>query len=76
MRAEAGQRPPVGTHTSKHELDNLVMQLKELVEARARLERRGASPAEVKSQTAKIDRVRARLATFVQQAGDGNMAAA
>jgi hypothetical protein len=56
--------------SGRRELDELVRELKRLVEQRTRLERRGAQAEDVESQTAEIDRARSRLAAFVRTAGD------
>jgi PAP2 superfamily len=76
MRGDAHPGPTDSRDHPQRELDELVLELKGLVEARALLESRGASAAEVASHAAEIDRLRARLATHVQGAGNGYGAAA
>jgi len=48
-------------------LDDLVLQLKGLVYVRALLETRGAPAADVVAHTDAIERIRAELATLVQE---------
>jgi hypothetical protein len=54
--------------TSFRELDELVLHLKGLVLVRKLRERSGAEPSELAMYGAEIERVRERLAGFVDQA--------
>ena len=55
---------------SRHELDDLVLQLKGLVYARAVLENRNAPSASIAVHEAEIERVRDRLAELAKESGD------
>ena len=76
MKRERRHGPTDSRRGTEHELDELVLQLKALVKVRARLESGGASAAEIEAYTARIDRVRARLAISVREGGNGYGAAA
>jgi hypothetical protein len=71
MTRDGGRGPTDSRSDAEHELDELVLQLKALVKVRAQLESGGASAAQIESYTARIDRVRARLAIRVQEGGYG-----
>jgi hypothetical protein len=53
------------TATTNRELDNLILQIKGLVFARALLEEKGASEAELAEYRAELERQRRRLAALV-----------
>jgi hypothetical protein len=53
---------------AQREVDDLVLQLKGLVQVRALLETHGASADELDAHSAEIARIRAELARRVQQA--------
>lgn len=55
---------------SPRELDDLVLQLKGVVYARAVLEDRGASPASIGVHEAEIERLRDQLADLVKDSGE------
>ena len=52
---------------AQRDVDDLVLQLKGLVHVRALLETRGASTAELDAHSDEIARIRAELASRVQQ---------
>src|SRR5262245_22014926 len=61
---------------SQRELEEVVLELRTLVEVRMLLESRNASAEEIDSHAAEIDRLRMRLARLVKEAGDGLSSAA
>jgi hypothetical protein len=69
LKLDRPSGPGAGTSAKERELEEAVLALRGLVDARLLLESRGASPAEVQAHAAEINRLRAQVVRLVMEDG-------